>query len=44
MANERLEKLLVQEQQLKARIDREKARLRVRERNERTGRLIAWAW
>ena len=40
--NEKLEKLLQQEQQLRARIQKEKARLSSKERNLRTGRLIAW--
>lgn len=40
--NEKLEKLLQQEQQLRARIQKEKAKLSVKERNQRTGRLIAW--
>ena len=39
---DRLEQLLKQEQQLKARIQKEKARLGQKERQERTGRLIAW--
>lgn len=40
--SDKLEKLLQQEQQLRARIQKEKARLNQRERSERTGRLIAW--
>lgn len=38
----KLDQLLEQERQLKARIQREKAKLGVQERKERTGRLIAW--
>lgn len=38
----KLDQLLEQEKQLKARIQREKAKLGVQERKERTGRLIAW--
>ncbi len=39
---DKLEKLLEQERQLKARIQKEKAKLNAQERKERTGRLIAW--
>lgn len=39
---DKLEKLLQQEQQLRARIQKEKARLNQRERQRRTGKLIAW--
>ena len=42
MSNEKLEKLLQQEQQLRARIQKEKSRLNQKDRAERTGRLIAW--
>jgi hypothetical protein len=40
--NERLEKLLQQEAQLKARIQQAKARMRSQDDKVRTGRLIAW--
>jgi hypothetical protein len=40
--NEKLEKLLQQEQQLRARIQKEKARLSQKDRQRRTGKLIAW--
>lgn len=39
---ERLEKLLKQEEQLKARVQQAKARISSAARKERTGRLIAW--
>lgn len=39
---ERLEKLLNQEEQLKARVQQAKARISAEARKERTGRLIAW--
>jgi len=39
---ERLEKLLKQEEQLKARVQQAKARISAEARKERTGRLIAW--
>lgn len=42
MPTDRLDKLIQQEQQLKARIQKEKARLHVHNRNRRTGKLIAW--
>lgn len=38
----KLEKLLEQEAQLKARIQRERAKLDLKKRQERNGRLIAW--
>jgi hypothetical protein len=39
---ERLEKLLKQEEQLKARVQQAKARMRSQDDKIRTGRLIAW--
>jgi multidrug resistance efflux pump len=39
---ERLEKLLKQEEQLKARVQQAKARIRSQDDKVRTGRLIAW--
>jgi hypothetical protein len=39
---ERLEKLLKQEKQLKARVQQAKARIRSQSDKVRTGRLIAW--
>ncbi len=39
---ERLEQLQKQEAQLKARIQREKARISASSRKERTGKLVAW--
>jgi hypothetical protein len=41
-ASERLEKLMLKEKQLKARIQLEKSRLGASARKERTGKLIAW--
>lgn len=42
MAREKLEKLLLQEQQLKARIQKAKAQVGSQERKARTGKLLAW--
>lgn len=39
---ERLERLKKQEAQLKARIQREKAKISASSRKERTGKLVAW--
>lgn len=41
-ATERLEQLRKQEAQLKARIQREKAKISASSRKERTGKLVAW--
>lgn len=41
-AMERLEQLRKQEAQLKARIQREKAKISASSRKERTGKLVAW--
>ncbi len=41
-ATERLEQLQKQEAQLKARIQREKAKISASSRKERTGKLVAW--
>ena len=41
-ATERLKQLQQQEAQLKARIQREKAKISASSRKERTGKLVAW--
>lgn len=40
--SDRLEKLLLKEKQLKARIQLEKSRVSASARKERTGKLVAW--
>lgn len=41
-SSERLDKLMLQEKQIKARIQLEKSRVSASARKERTGKLIAW--